>query len=546
METTSPMRPRLDPVADAFDLIIRSGSVVDGTGRSAFQADVGISGGRVRAIGDLGQASAGDEIDASGLTVAPGFIDVHSHSDFTLAVDGRAQSALAQGVTTELVGNCGHGCSPMRQENPAFAANIFGYESVIPLDWRTTADYLDRLERARPAVNVGTLMTLGNLRLAAMTNPEKTASPDERRDMLRLLEEGLDAGAFGLSVGLQYADSVETHVDEVIELTRAVASHGGLFASCVRYSDERAVEGITEAIETGRATGAKVQVSHAMPQPGSPAGMFDTTFELVESARNDGIDTAVDMHTRPFGELNLSAALPVWAVDGDAEAIRARLLDPESRARIKAYPSYVRRFFRAPGPEHMTVAKVRDERLLGRSLTDLTAAGGDPLDPVLDILVDEVEDIHRPLLMIDLYTEDDMARFYQHPLCAIASDATSLSPDGVLGHAIFHGAYTWAAWFLRRIVRERQALSLEEAIRHLTGLPAERMGLVDRGLLREGAWADVAIFDPSRIAERGTFEAPSRLAVGVEHVIVNGVPAWRGAQPTDARPGAVLRASQVR
>jgi N-acyl-D-aspartate/D-glutamate deacylase len=191
----------------------------------------------------------------------------------------------------------------------------------------------------------------------------------------------------------------------------------------------------------------------------------------------------------------------------------------------------------------MTVAGVHDTTLLGRSLTDLTPAGGDPIDAVLDILLDEVEDVHKPLVMIDLYTEDDMARFYQHPLCAVASDATSLSPDGVLGHAFFHGAYTWASWFLRRIVRERRALSLDQAISHLTSVPAAQMGLTDRGVLQAGAWADIAVFDPGRVEERGTFEAPSQLAAGMMHVLVNGQPALRDGRMTDARAGTVLRAS---
>ena len=542
MEATSPDRPTVQAIRRPFDLIIRSGDIVDGTGAAAVRADVGITDGRIRAIGDLAAASADDEINASGLTVTPGFVDVHSHSDFTLVVDGRAHSALAQGVTTELVGNCGHGCAPMG-DDPAFAANIFGYESLIPLDWRSTTDYLERLDGSRPSINVATLVTLGNLRLAAMNNTEKVSTPEERRVMLRLVQDGLAAGAFGLSSGLQYPDSVATEFEELVELCRPVAERNGVYAICMRHSDERAVEGIAEAIDTGRRSGARVQISHALHQPGSPTGMFARTFEMIEAAREEGLDVAFDMHTRPFGELNLSAALPVWALEGGPDAVRRRLLDPAVREQIKAYDSYVRRFFRAPGPEHMSVASVHDTSLLGRSLSDLTPAGGDPLDPVLDILLSEIDDIHKPLVMIDLYSEDDMARFYQHPLCAVASDATTLSPDGVLGHAIFHGAYTWAAWFIRRIVRERHAMPIEEAIRHLTSLPAARMGLTDRGTLREGAWGDIAVFDPSAVADRGSFESPSQLATGMTHVVVNGVPAVRGGRMTDARTGRVLRAS---
>jgi N-acyl-D-amino-acid deacylase len=539
---TTSQRAAVEPGRDAFDLIIRSGTVVDGTGAGTITADVGIADGRIRTVGDLTGVTAAEEIDARGLTVAPGFIDVHSHSDFTLTVDGRAQSALAQGVTTELVGNCGHGCSPLG-DDPAFAANIFGYDSVGRLDWRTTGEYLERLEQAQPAINVATLMPLGNLRLAAMADAEKVSTPAERREMVRLLEEGLEHGAFGLSSGLQYPDSVQTQRDEMAMLTRAVAKRTGLYAACVRHTDALAVEGLTEAIDAGRSSGVKVQISHAMQQPGSPPDMEARTYDLIEAARRDDIDVGFDMHTRLFGELNLSTALPVWAVAGDGAAIAQRLGDPAEREKIKAYPSMIRRFFLAPGPEVMWVAAVNDRDLLGRSIAELTPLGGDPLDTVLDILRGEAEDVHRPLAMMTLYTEDDMARFYQHPLCAVTSDATTLSPDGPLGHAVFHGAYTWAAWFIRRIVRERKALSLEDAIRRMTSLPAARMGLADRGVLRVGSWADIAVFDLERTGERGTVDAPSQLATGMVHVLVNGRLAVRDGRFTNSRAGSVIRAA---
>jgi N-acyl-D-amino-acid deacylase len=530
--------------SDSFDVIIRSGSIIDGTGADAVARDVGVLDGRIRVIGDLSAATAATDIDASGLVVTPGFVDVHSHSDFTLTVDGRAQSALAQGVTTELVGNCGHGCSPLG-DDPAFAANIFGYDSAGELGWRTTSEFLDHLRAAQPAINVGTLMPLGNLRLAAMADTERQATPDERKKMVHLLEEGLEAGAFGLSSGLQYPDSVQSRPEELAELASAVAAHGGLYASCVRHTDELAVEGLAEAISSGRSSGVRLQISHAMQQPGSPADMEEQTYALVEAACAEGIDTAFDMHTRPFGELNLSAALPVWAVAGDGPTISRRLGDRAQREEIKKYPSMIQRFFAAPGPDKMWVAAVQDRTLLGQTISELTPAGGDPLDTVLDILRGEAEDVNRPLAMMTLYTEDDMARFYQHPLCSLASDATTLSPDGPLGHAIFHGAYTWAAWVLGTIVRERKALPLADAVRKMTSLPAQRMGLTDRGAIRVGGWADLAVFDPDRVAERGTVEAPSQLATGMAHVLVNGRLALRDGRITDARAGEVLRASSL-
>lgn len=533
--------PTASTESDHFDIIIRSGTVVDGTGSGPVQADVGVKQGLIAKVGDLSAASAGDVIEAQGLVVTPGLIDVHSHSDITLVVDGRAQSALTQGVTTELVGNCGHGCFPLGGR-PEFAENIFGYDSSMPLDWQTAAEYFNKLEAARPAINIGTLVPLGNLRLATMDNPEVQASPAQLRAMHALLESGLEEGAFGLSVGLQYPDSVATSPVELVELAEAVAARDGLYAACVRHTDERAEEGIAEPIDTGVTTGVRVQISHAMPQPGSPTGMTRRTYELVESGRAAGVDVAFDMHTRPWGELNLSAALPVWALAGSPADVERRLGSTADRERIKAYPGYVRRFVLDPGPDKMRMVRTRDKSLIGKSLSDLTPSGADPLDTILDILRQEVDDIHRPQVVIEMYPEDELAAFYAHPLCAIGSDSTTMSPDGPLANAIFYGAFTWASWFLRHIVCERRPLTLAEGIRRVTSLPAERIGLKDRGIIREGARADIAAFDMANVSERGTFEEPNQFATGTIHVLVNGTLALRNGVITDVRAGAVLKA----
>ncbi|MGA3354550.1 MAG: amidohydrolase family protein [Acidimicrobiales bacterium] len=522
-----------------LELIVRGGTVIDGTGRPAMRADIGISAGVIAEIGDLSSVSAVDEIDAAGLVVTPGLVDVHSHSDLTLLVDGRAQSALSQGVTTELVGNCGHGCTPLR-DRPEFAAAIFGYNRSIPLDWRTTAEYLDKLRSARPAVNVGTLVPLGNLRLSTMDDPEIVASSDQVQHMRALLEEALEQGALGMSCGLQYPDSVATRPEELDELAKSVAERDGLYAACVRYTDERAVEGIEEPIGTAAKTGVRTQISHAMPMPGSPPGMTAKTFELVDNGRSSGLDVAFDMHTRSWGEVNLSAMLPLWVLVGSRDEIDARLASKAEREKIKQYPSYIRRFVDNPGPDEMMVVLTQDTSLTGRTLSELTPAGADPLDTIMDILRSEQENMHRPLVLIRMYPEDDLASFYQHPECSVASDATTLSVDGPLRDAVFYGAFTWASWFLKTIVRERKALDLPEAIRKVTSLPASRIGLKDRGVLRKGACADVAMFNLSEVTDTGTLLSPNELARGTVNVIVNGVVSWRDGHPRDVRGGTVL------
>ena len=525
----------------SFDVVIRRGTVFDGSGSAPKTVDIAIANGRIAEIGDLTAATADDEVDATDLAVCPGLIDVHSHSDFTLLRDGRAQSALAQGVTTELVGNCGHGCSPMG-DSPQFAANIFGYDALTPLDWRSTAEYLQRLEAAQPAINIATLVPLGNLRMATMADPQRTATDVELRKMARLIESGLSDGAFGLSSGTSYPDSISARPEELVALSRVVASRDGLYSVCMRDTGALALDSLQEAIDTARSASVRLELSHAMPEAGSPHDMTAQTFERVERARRSGLDVAFDMHTRPFGEVNLSVALPVWAtVDGPA-ALEARLRSPDQRARIKSVGSSLDHYLADPGAGALTLEHVKDRALRGVTLQALTPPGGDPLDAVLDILLHEVDEVHRPLVLIWMYPEDDVAHFLRHPLCSVASDATTLSMDGPLGSAVFHGAFTWAAWFLRRIVRERRELSWEEGIRRMTSLPAERIGLRDRGVLRHGAWADIAAFDVSQTMELGTVEMPNQLAHGARHVLVNGHFAVRDGKFQETRHGSVLRA----
>jgi N-acyl-D-aspartate/D-glutamate deacylase len=313
-----------------------------------------------------------------------------------------------------------------------------------------------------------------------------------------------------------------------------------LYAACVRYTDERAVEGIEEPIGTAAKTGVRTQISHAMPMPGSPPGMTAKTFELVDNGRSSGLDVAFDMHTRSWGEVNLSAMLPLWVLVGSRDEIDARLASKAEREKIKQYPSYIRRFVDNPGPDEMMVVLTQDTSLTGRTLSELTPAGADPLDTIMDILRSEQENMHRPLVLIRMYPEDDLASFYQHPECSVASDATTLSVDGPLRDAVFYGAFTWASWFLKTIVRERKALDLPEAIRKVTSLPASRIGLKDRGVLRKGACADVAMFNLSEVTDTGTLLSPNELARGTVNVIVNGVVSWRDGHPRDVRGGTVL------
>ena len=523
----------------ARELVIRGGTVLDGTGGPVVEADVRVSAGRIAGIGRHPPSDGATELDATGLLVAPGFIDIHSHSDFTLLVDPRAVSAVSQGVTLEVVGNCGYGCAPIVEPGLAKEA-IYGFRDDFPLGWRSVAGYLERLEAARPAVNVMTLVPNGQLRLGVLGPVARPAARDELDRMKRLLREGLEEGAFGYSTGLEYAAEVGASEEEVTELCREVARVGGLYATHTRNRDEAAVEAVEEAVRTAEAAEVRLQVSHITPR----GGREDTErcIALVEAARARGADAAFDMHTRFFGTTYLKVMLPPWAHEGGTAALARRLEDPAERARMKTFRSLITalgdwdRIVLLDNPELPEYSR--------RSIADIAREKRcDPQDAAYDILLAEVEQLHRPMVILHSYSEDLLRLTYRHDACMVGSDATTLAPDGMLAGSTFHGAYTWAAWFYRRMARETGTFTPEEAVRKLAGLPAARLGLADRGLIREGARADLAIFDPDTFGEAGTTFEPNSVARGMRHVVVNGIVTLRDGRLTGERGGEVLRSA---
>jgi N-acyl-D-amino-acid deacylase len=517
-------------------IVIRGGTILDGTGGEPFTGDVALDGDRIAAVGEVGTVD-GVEIDAAGLAVAPGFIDLHSHSDYTLLVDPRAASAVHQGVTLEVVGNCGFGCFPIRDVEVARKA-IYGYTPEVPLEWTSAGGYFERLEAARPAVNVLSLVPNGQLRLATVGFSDRAATAAEVDEMKALLRESLAEGAWGYSTGLEYAQEAGASEDEVAALCAAMAPTGCLYATHTRRRDEGAAGSVAEAVRVARRAEARLQVSHLVPRNGIEESR--RSVQIVEDARDAGLDVEFDMHTRLYGTTYLQSALPPWVL-AEEPAQQAELLrDPAARERMRPHrtilsagndwsrivlldnpfwPQYARR----------DVAAVAEER------------GQDPLDAVYDLLLGALEAPHRLMVIIHAYTEDEQREAFAHPLCVPGSDATTLTPDGPLADSWFHGAYTWASWFYRFMVRDEQLLTPAQAVRKLTAQPAARIGLADRGVLRAGARADVTIFDGDRFAERGTTFEPNQPATGVRHVFVNGVHTLRDGELTGERGGQVLR-----
>jgi N-acyl-D-amino-acid deacylase len=547
---------------------ITDGAILDGSGAPAYMADLLIVGGRIVDIIPAGTpmvegrvpANAG-ALDATGLVIAPGFIDIHSHSDFTLLVDPRAVSSIAQGVTLEVVGNCGHGCAPIA-DPAAVTGNIYGYRAGFELNWNSMAGYLARLEAARPAVNVLSLVPNGNLRLAAAGLVDRSSSPDELRQMKKLLAQSLEEGAFGFSTGLEYGAEQGCAEDEIAELCRVTAAAGGYYATHTRNRAGEAVETIAEPIRASAATGTPLQISHIsvvsrLADDGRWA--VEQALAQVDAARAQGLDVAFDMHTRLFGTTNLSAALPPWAAAGTASEIAARLRDPAVRRQLNIYHSIITALARGDWRRIVLFDSLAQPELSRRSIYDISAARGvEPLDAIYDILLAELDvksdakagarsaptdaaNLHRLMIVAFAYREEDVRIAFEHPLCMVGSDATALAPDGPLAGTSFHGAYTWAGWYYRHFVRETRIFKPEAAIRRITSLPAQRLGLRDRGLIQKGAWADLAIFDPAKFAERGTTFEPNQTATGMRHVLVNGVFAVRDGALTGQRPGHVLR-----
>jgi N-acyl-D-amino-acid deacylase len=511
------------------DLVIRGGTVVDGTGAEPRVADVAVKDGKILGFEKV---KAREEIDAHGLLVTPGFIDIHSHSDYTLLVDPRAVSAITQGVTLEVIGNCGFGCAPI---SPTSSVNIYGFNGAVALKWKSLGGYFERLEAAQPAVNVISLVPNGQLRRATVGVADRAATPDELAKMKSLLAQNLEEGGWGYSTGLEYPAESGAPDAELTELCK-VAAGKGLYAAHVRRRDAGAVSAIDEAIRVGEDAGAKIQISHLLPRKTDEREDV-RALELIDAAQRRGLDIAFDMHTRLYGTTYLDTLLPPWAQADPA----THLASAESRRRMRSYQSIL-----AGGGWDRVVLldHPRFPQYSRRSFGEMAKEERrDAYDIAFDILQADLGNPARAMVIINAYTPDQQALMFSHPLCMPGSDATALAPDGPLAASVFHGAYTWASWYFHFTVHERKLLRAAEAVRRLTEFPARTLGLKDRGRIAEGYCADLAVFDAQGFRARATTFEPNQLASGMRHVIVNGVPTLKDGSFTGSRGGRVIRRS---
>ncbi|MFN0303786.1 MAG: N-acyl-D-amino-acid deacylase family protein [Burkholderiales bacterium] len=526
-----------------FDHIIAGGVVIDGTGAPGFAADVGITGDRITAIGDLSKAVAADRIDATGLTVAPGFIDIHTHSDFTLLADGRADSQICQGVTTEVIGQCGHSCAPLR---PGTADRPFiGYADVgVDVSWGGFGQYLEQLDKARPAVNVAAFVGHGAIHQAAKADAAAPSTTADIAAMVRLTEAAFDEGAIGFSTGLEYWPGNAAPLEEIAALTAVTARRGGLYATHVRNRDIYYDLGFMEAIATARHAGAALQISHIQPKFGAPAHAMEHALELIYRAERQGVDIGFDVIPHDWSHTIVAAVLPPWARAGGTRATLARLQDPALREKMKDNPRPIWRLVTAGRwDDILLLGSVANHDLVGQSFAAIGRRRAvDPFDAVLDLLLEEGEGLPQLMWTSRSFSDADVCMCMREQKCMVMSDTLALSRRGPLKNTIGSlSGYGWIARLLGHYVREKNILSLAEAVNRVTVRPAERLGLVDRGRLRAGAFADIVVFDPQAVHDRSSVLGPLVHPVGFVHVMVNGRIAVRDGVRNDAQPGRILR-----
>jgi dihydroorotase/N-acyl-D-amino-acid deacylase len=528
-----------------YDLIIQNGHIVDGTGSPWYAGDVGIRDGRIVAVGSLVGAKADSTIDAAGMVVAPGFIDMLGQSDLSILVNPRLPSKIFQGITTEFTGE-GRTVAPLDDRIIAEDRLTYDHLEITP-DWRTLAEYFARLERQGIGINLGHYVGATQVRRVVLGDGDRSPTADELKRMQELVGQAMRDGAVGLSTSLQYPPAPYAKTDELIALAAEVSRHGGVYATHMRSESDEILPALDEAIRIGREARIPVEIWHLKTAGKRNWGRMPEVVARIESARRAGVDIAADTYAYPAWFNSLSAMVPPWAHDGGTAKLLERLRDPAARRRI-------RRDMETPGswennswleisPEAILIGAVQNPALLplqGKTLAEVAKQKKtDPIETLLDLLI---EDQAYTYVAVFGMSEPDVVLALRQPWVSINNDSQGTAPDGILGRDHPHPrAYGTFPRILRKYVREEKRLTLEDAIRKFTSLPAQRMRLADRGVLKAGMWADVVIFDAAQVRDRATFAQPNQLSEGMRWVLVNGVPVIADGQTTGALPGKVLR-----
>jgi dihydroorotase/N-acyl-D-amino-acid deacylase len=532
--------------APPFDIVITNGHVVDGTGTPWYAADVGIRDGRIAAIGRLADAPAKQRIDAAGKVVAPGFIDMLGQSDLTILVDPHLPSKIFQGITTEVTGE-GGSVAPLNDR--IVKADEVGYAhlQIVP-DWRTYDQYFARLEKQGLGINVADYVGATQVRRMVLGDDDKQPTPAQLDEMKRLVREAMEQGAVGVSTSLQYAPAPYATTEELIALASEAAKYGGIYATHMRSEGDTVLEALDEAIRIGRDAHIPVEIWHIKAAGKQNFGRMKEIIAKIEQARREGIDITADTYAYPAWFNTFSAFVPPWAHDGGDDKLIERLKDPAMRARMRKDMltpggGWDNEWQEIPGPESVLICVVQSPELKpiqGKTLAQVAQLWHeDPIDTLFDILI---KDHAFTSVAVFAMSEPDITLAVRQPWVSFDNDSQGTAPTGLLGDEHPHPrAYGTFPRILRKYVREDHVLTLEEAIHKMTALPAAKMRFADRGVLKAGMWADVVVFDPATITDKATFEQPNQLSVGMDYVLVNGVPVIAGGKATNALPGKVLR-----
>jgi N-acyl-D-amino-acid deacylase len=529
----------------AFDVVVRGGTVYDGTGAPGRRADVGIRGDRIASVGDLSGAAAATAIDAGGLAVAPGFINMLSWSTESLIADGRSQGEIRQGVTTQIFGE-GSSMGPLNAAMKRRALEQMG-DVRFEIDWTTLSEYLQGLERRGVSQNVASFVGATTIREHVIGLEDRKPTPAQLDEMRALVRREMEAGALGIGSSLIYAPAFYATTEELVELCRVAAQYRGKYISHLRSEGNRLLEGIDELITISREAGLPAEIYHLKAAGQANWPKMDQAIARIEAARRQGLKITADMYTYTAGATGLDASMPPWVLDGGYEAAYARLGDPATRAKIAAAMrapagGWENLYHAAGSADRVLLVEFKSERLkplTGKTLAEAARLRGeDPLDTIMNLVL---EDRSRVGAVYFMMSEDNIRRQIALPWMSFGSDAASMAPEPPFTRSSAHPrAYGNFARLLGRYVRDEKVIPLAEAVRRLTGLPAMNLELDRRGFLKEGMFADVVVFDPDTIADRATFERPHQYAVGMRHVFVNGAHVLRDGEHTGAKPGRAL------
>jgi len=529
-----------------FNLVITNGHIVDGTGSPWYSGDIGIRDGRIAAIGNLSAAARKRTVDAKGKVVAPGSVDMLGQSEVTILVDPRLPSKIYQGITTEITGE-GGSAAPLN--DAIIVADLAGYEHYkINPDWRTFRQYFLRLEKQGVGINLASYVGATQVRRMVLGDANVRPTPEQLEKMKALVRDAMRDGAVGVSTSLMYAPAPYARTEEIIALASEASKFGGIYATHMRNKSDSVLESIDEAVRIGREARIPVEIWHFKVAGKANFGRMPELVARVNKARAEGVDVEADTYAYTAWFNSMSAFVPAWAHDGSDAKLIERLKDPATRARVRKdmeTPSkdWDNEWDEISSPQDVMISVVQNpalKKFQGKRLTEVAKTlNKDPMDALFDLLI---EDKAFTECAVFGMSEPDVALALQQPWVSVDNDSSGTSPEGVLGEEHPHPrAYGTFPRILRKYVREERKLTLEEAIRKFSALPAQRMRLTDRGVLKLGMWADVVVFDPETVHDVATFDDPNRLSEGMEYVLINGVPVINDGKMTGALPGRVLR-----